>query len=145
MDNTDKNFEVDLKLERQVINMFISMPDLFDKLGINYSMHSNMFCPFHYNSNTPSAHYHTDSNLLWCYSEQKMYGSYDLIKQYYKDVDTNKLAKGLINKFGIKYIEDRLGEVELEEEVPYLDALQEFKERRINYLELCKKISEAYN
>lgn len=84
--------EIDKSLEVKVINHFLRMTDLFEKAGIEYSEHSNMFCPFHNNTGTPAGHYHTDSNRLWCYSEQKMYGSYNFIKLYFPNIDTRKLA-----------------------------------------------------
>ena len=37
--------KIDVVLERKIINHYILMTDLFDKLGIEYSEHSNMFCP----------------------------------------------------------------------------------------------------
>ena len=39
--------KIDLLLEKKIINTYIRMTDLFDKLGIEYSEHSNMYCPFH--------------------------------------------------------------------------------------------------
>lgn len=36
---------IDTSLERKIINHYISMVDLFEKLNIDYSTHSNMFCP----------------------------------------------------------------------------------------------------
>ena len=121
--------EIDKKLEIKIINKFIPMTKLFEQLGIDYSTHSNMFCPFHHNENTPSAHYHTDSNLLWCYSEQKMYGSWNLMKQYFPQQDTTKLAINLIKTLGMEKIENELGEVETENTIPYIKSLEKFKER----------------
>lgn len=36
---------LDLKTERYIINRFVSMPKLFDSLGIDYRVNANMFCP----------------------------------------------------------------------------------------------------
>lgn len=36
---------LDLKTERYIINRFVSMPKLFDSLGIDYRINANMFCP----------------------------------------------------------------------------------------------------
>lgn len=136
--------KIDIVLERKIISAYISMVDLFETFKIEYSEHSNMFCPFHYNTQTPSAHYHTDSNLLWCYSEQRMYSSWDLIKQFSPDTDTQKLALGIIKKFGKEEIEKTLGELELDNEIPFKSELELFKYNKINYNELCKKIAEHY-
>lgn len=121
--------DIDRNLERKIINKFIPMTSLFEKLGIDYSTHSNMFCPFHHNENTPSAHYHTDSNLLWCYSEQRMYGSYNLLKLYFTEVDTNKIAKGIVEKLGIDEIENQLGTVEYDDTIQFEKSLEKFRER----------------
>lgn len=40
--NLDK---LDLQTERYIINRFISIPKLFDSLGIDYRINANMFCP----------------------------------------------------------------------------------------------------
>lgn len=135
---------IDLNLERKIINHYIKMTDLFDKLGIEYSEHSNMFCPFHENVSTPAAHYHTDSNLLWCYSEQRMYGSWNVLKIFYPNVNTNKLAIGIAKKFGLERIERELGELELNNDIPFMKELEQFKTNKISYKTLCEKISEYY-
>ena len=134
--------KIDLLLEKKIINTYIRMTDLFDKLGIEYSEHSNMYCPFHGNFNTPSAHYHTDSNLLWCYSENRMYGSWDVLKQFYPNIDINKIAVGIAKKLGIEEIEKKLGELELDTTIPYEESLKKFKQNKISYKDLCKEISE---
>lgn len=36
---------IDLQTERYIINRFISIPKLFDSLGIDYRINANMFCP----------------------------------------------------------------------------------------------------
>ena len=136
--------KIDLLLEKKIINTYIRMTDLFDKLGIEYSEHSNMYCPFHGNFNTPSAHYHTDSNLLWCYSENRMYGSWDVLKQFYPNIDINKIAVGIAKKLGIEEIEKKLGELELDTTIPYEESLKKFKQNKISYKDLCKEISECY-
>ena len=40
--NLDK---LDLQTERYIINRFISIPKLFDSLGIDYRINGNMLCP----------------------------------------------------------------------------------------------------
>lgn len=37
--------EIDIQAERFIINRFVSMPKLFDSLGIDYRLTGNMFCP----------------------------------------------------------------------------------------------------
>lgn len=36
---------IDIQLEKYIINRYISMPKLFDSLGIDYRINANMFCP----------------------------------------------------------------------------------------------------
>lgn len=36
---------INLPLEKYLINRFISMPKLFDSLGIDYRINGNMLCP----------------------------------------------------------------------------------------------------
>lgn len=37
--------QLDLLTERYIINRFVSMPKLFDTIGIDYRVNANMFCP----------------------------------------------------------------------------------------------------
>ena len=37
--------KIDNQTERYVINKFMSMPKLFDRLSINYDENTTMFCP----------------------------------------------------------------------------------------------------
>lgn len=59
--NIDK---IDTQVEKYVINKYISMPKLFDKLDIDYDENTNMFCPFHYNINTKAAKLYLDDNRM---------------------------------------------------------------------------------
>lgn len=125
--------EIDKYLEIKLINWYLPITELMNKANIEYSENSNFLCPFHDNYNTPSAHLYLESNdgggKIWCYSEQRMYGSWDILKLYYPNIDTNKLAIGIIKKFGKDEIEKQLGEVEIDNTIPYIKSLQKFKER----------------
>lgn len=56
--------KIDLQIERYVINKYISMPKLFDDLGISYSENTTMFCPYHDNKHTKAAKlYHDDYRM----------------------------------------------------------------------------------
>lgn len=37
--------QIDLQTEKYIINKYISMPKLFDSLGIDYRINGNMLCP----------------------------------------------------------------------------------------------------
>lgn len=52
--------KLDIQVEKYIINKFISMPKLFDDLGINYDENSTMFCPFHHNTHTKAAKLYHD-------------------------------------------------------------------------------------
>ncbi len=88
--------EIDKRLEIKLIDWYMPITELMDKAKVEYSENSNFLCPFHDNYNTPSAHLYLDSSdgggKIWCYSEQKMYGSYNFIKLYFPNIDTRKLA-----------------------------------------------------
>lgn len=59
--------------------------------GLGYSIGSqNMYCPFHADALTgkPSAKYHSDTDILYCFSESKCYTAYHALKILYnKDMD----------------------------------------------------------
>ena len=65
---------LDLQTERYIINRFISIPKLFDNLGIDYRINGNMLCPFHDNLRTPAAHLYADEYgyRIWCFAEAKI-------------------------------------------------------------------------
>ncbi|MBQ2639273.1 MAG: hypothetical protein IJF92_00705 [Bacilli bacterium] len=73
-----------------------------------------------------------------------MYGSWNLIKQYFPETNTQKLALGIIQKFGKEEIERQLGEIEIDNSIPFEKSLKKFKENKITYKQLCKEISECY-
>lgn len=72
---------VDYKIKYDLINKKYSLKRLLDQLGIEY-FGSNMYCPFHPDSLTgkPSAKYHEDSDLIYCFSESKVYSAYHALK-----------------------------------------------------------------
>lgn len=59
--------------------------------------YGNILCPFHPNKNTPSAKFYNDEDgivRLHCFSEHRMFTSYDYLKLKMK-VDPVKYLKGL--------------------------------------------------
>lgn len=139
---------LDLQTEKYIINRYVSMPKLFDSLGIDYRINGNMFCPFHQNERTPSAHLYNDESgyRLWCFSEGRMYGAWDIYHVYYPKINTNDLAKLILNKFSEeeqKKIIDDMG-IEQEEDLVYKKELQLFKRSKITITELLKVISDSY-
>lgn len=140
---------IDLQAEKYIINRFVSIPKLFDSLGIDYRVDGNMFCPFHYNVNTPSAHlYHDDTGYrIWCFSEGRMYGAWDVYKTYMKNIDTNKLAILILNQFSEEQQNRILLDIGAEKEpetLAYEKDLKDFKFSKINITELLQKIADSY-
>ena len=72
-----------------VINHYFKLSDLLREYGC-YIDGSTMYCPFHDDDITgkPSAKYHSDTDLLYCFSENKVYSSYHALKILFgKDVN----------------------------------------------------------
>lgn len=76
--------DVPILLKIEVINSHYNMGSLLRKLGY-FTGSSTMYCPFHNDSLTgkPSAKYHEDTDKLYCFSENKMYSAYHVIKILY--------------------------------------------------------------
>lgn len=72
---------VDLNVRYNVINKKYSLRAILENLGIEYRG-SNMYCPFHPDSLTgkPSAKYHEDTDLIYCFSESKVFSAYHALK-----------------------------------------------------------------
>lgn len=138
--------QLDLISEKAVINTFIPMTKLFSRLGINYRTNGNMYCPFHDNKRTMAAHLYIEddgSELLWCFSEHKMFGSWDVYKHFIPDVNTNELALAIINRMSPESAESFLKDVGFEKdlkELPFGKSLNEFRKGEISYQELLKDI-----
>lgn len=72
-----------------VINSHFKLSDLLREYGC-YIDGSTMYCPFHDDDITgkPSAKYHSDTDLLYCFSENRVYSAYHALKILFgKDVN----------------------------------------------------------
>ena len=141
--------KIDIQMERYLINRFVSMPKLFDSLDIDYRIDGNMYCPFHHNENTPSAHLYSDDTgyRLWCFSESRMYGAWNVYKTYIPQIDTTKLAIMIFNRFPEPMQKKLLNDLGTEQELdslPYKESLKDFKRHKINITELLQIISDSY-
>lgn len=144
MEHLDLN-KIDIQIERYVINKFMSMPKLFDKLDIDYDENTTMFCPFHKNTHTKAAKLYNDVNgwSLWCFSEQKMFGAYDIYKEFLPKVDTHKLAVMLLKRLPPNEQEQIIkesGDILELQELPFQSSLTKFKEHNIKYRDLINQI-----
>lgn len=140
---------IDLLLERYIINKYISMPKLFDSLGIDYRVNANMYCPFHRNENTPSAHlYHDEIGYrLWCFSENRMYGAWNVYKAFISNINTNQLALMIFNRLSEDDQKNLLNELGTESEpdtLPYQKELDKFKKHQISIDDLLSAIANSY-
>jgi hypothetical protein len=86
-DKTIKDYHFLIKFH--AINIYFSennknMEKLLNDLGIT-TRGSNMYCPFHNDEETgkPSAKYHPDSDMVYCFSESKVYTAYHALKELY--------------------------------------------------------------
>ena len=142
--------KIDIGIERYIINRFVSMPRLFEELDIDYSLQTNMYCPFHDNENTPAAKlYHDEVGYrLWCFSEGRMYGAWDIYKVYRPEINTTKLATMILNRFSESQQRTILEEIGVEfdttRDIKYLEALKEFKKGHINMTTLRKYIASSF-
>lgn len=144
--NLDK---LDLQTERYIINRFISIPKLFDSLGIDYRINGNILCPFHDNLRTPAAHLYADEYgyRIWCFAEAKMYGSWNIYKTFMPNINTNQLALMIFNSLSEvdqKNLINDLGTETEQDILPYEQSLKDFKFHKINMSELLHSIANSY-
>lgn len=102
-DSFDKSIteEVSPLIKMKVINKYYNLGKILKDLGYNLNT-SNMYCPFHPDSATgkESAKYYPDSDLLYCFSENKLYSAYHAIKLIY-GLDVNQVFNDLWSKMSL--------------------------------------------
>lgn len=136
------------KLVKAIINRYINLRELMESDGNYVAPNGTMFCPFHSNSNTKAAHYYDDEGggCVFCFAEYRQYTAYDYYTILKQDIDVNALAELIWSKLP-KSEQDafitNLGVQEQLAELPYLPALQQFKEGKINYHQLMGAIHLA--
>lgn len=142
--------KIDIGTERYIINRFISMPKLFDELDIDYNLQSSMCCPFHDNFRTPAAKLYKDDEgyRLWCFSEGRMFGAWDIYKNYMPEINTNQLALMILNRLPENKQREVLEGIGVEfdstQEIRYIEALKEFRKGNINMNQLKKFIASSF-
>lgn len=141
---------IDLQTEKFIINKFIKLPNLLNDLDIDYRFEGNFFCPFHHNENTPSARlYKEDGNYcIWCFSEGRFYNSWNVYKEFCKNINTKALALYILNQLSPdeqKHIYDSIGnDFNDDFNIPYESYLKDFKQNKISISNLIKFISTFY-
>lgn len=105
---------------------------------------------FHENERTPAAKlYHDEEGYrLWCFSEGRMYGAWDVYKDYMPEINTNQLALMILNKLSEKdqrAVLEGIGvEFDSTQEIGYIEALKEFRKGNINMAQLKKFIASSF-
>lgn len=132
---------------RYIINHYIDTIKLLHSLNIEVKPNATMYCPFHENKHTPSAHLYQEddgSYNIFCFSEHKMFSNVDLYKTYLPQIDLKELAQKLYERFSeddkLKLKSNINKEVELPE-LPYIVSLRQFKKREIPFSQLLKDIN----
>lgn len=87
--------DIDSLIMYKVINDKFSLRKLLENMGYDL-FDGNIFCPFHMDELTgkPSARYHKDTDLLYCFSENKVFSAYHALKILYGR-DMKKLFKSI--------------------------------------------------
>ena len=83
---------------RQIANQKFNMKKLLKRYDyLDHVGQSHILCPFHDDINNPSARYFEDTDKLYCFTERKLYGAYDMLRKV-----------GLSNKDIIDYLPDNV-------------------------------------
>jgi 5S rRNA maturation endonuclease (ribonuclease M5) len=125
------------------------MRALLSSLGLDVKPNGVMYCPFHDNKNTPSAHIYQEkdgSNTIYCFSENRVFTNVDLYKTYLPDIVLDDLAQLLFSKLSEeqqKSLTLNLQSTSLVNSIPYIDSLDKFKFGKITFSELLKDINKS--
>lgn len=139
----------DWKLICYIVNHYIDMRKLLHKLGVNVRANNSMFCPFHDNVNTPSAHLYKEqdgSYKIWCYAEDRLYGNVDLYKTYLPEINLEDLANLLYNNLSPAErakLNDNVPRTFELPELPFNSYLQDFKKGKISFPDLLTGINAS--
>lgn len=100
--------EINPLVKVDVINSHFKLSVLLREYGC-YIDGSTMYCPFHDDDITgkPSAKYHSDTDLLYCFSENRVYSAYHALKILFgKDVNFifKKIWSSLSREERLSYI-----------------------------------------
>ena len=138
-----------------VINRTMSIEDLCNRVGIEFSDTHNFYCPFHENIDTPAAKYYSnkgtgDTASIYCFSERRIYKAVD----FFKKELINTRRESIFYKIWIQlsqeqkqYLLDTFelqgGEIDNSNLEKYRDKLELFKRQKINFTEFCEILLEA--
>ena len=134
----------DVKFVKFVINRCMPIHKFYELLDMQWSYDHNVFCPFHDNSNTPSARLYKNadgSTTLWCFSEQKMYRPSDFITKELVNLRLESVFYKLWRQLPQDYKDSLLNNYNLDSDyIPQqwkdaLPELEKFKQGKINISE----------
>ena len=140
---------MDRKLIYYIIIHYIDMRKLLRSLNINIRANKSMLCPFHSNTNTPAAHFYEEEDgscRIWCYYENKMFSNIDIYRTYKPEVNLEELAKRIYNNLPEKEkikIDNSVNLIYELPELPYIKALQDFKNNKISFDVLLNTINNV--
>lgn len=137
--------EVNPLVKVEVINKKFNMGKLLRNLGYEID-YGNIYCPFHDDESTgkPSAKYHSDTDKLYCFSENKMYSAYHALKILYGQ-DINEIFHSIwsqmseIDRKEILSKYDSNGNVKLSDkekstwDIYREKVLDKFRTKEVNY------------
>lgn len=127
---------------KAMLTCMVSMKDILEQAGYSVRVAGSMYCPFHPNYDSPAAKYYTGTNNMFCFSEHRLYNIVDALslagidyRTYFYDLWNNYTdeQKQLVNK--------KLAETPVfEPRLLFRSALNEFKNGKITYQQLCEDI-----
>ena len=130
--------------EKYVINYYSDLPKILKGRDIHVQHNRLFFCPMHDNYNTPAAKIFKDPTgwAFYCFSCQKQYGSYNVLKEVYKynmKVYFKNLWNALPEDQKIK-MKDSFGEYDLTDEVYCEESFEKFRNKQVDYQGLLNNI-----
>lgn len=128
---------------KKLLTNMLSMEEVFKRNGNRISSSGTHFCIFHENTDTPSAKYYNDSNLVWCFAEQKMYTVYDALKVFGENPEKvfNDLWSNMTQERKLELMES-IGK-EVEKPLPYEQTLFDFRKGKCNITKLKAEIMDS--
>lgn len=138
---------MDKQTERFIINNYINIRKLLASLNLDVRPNGSMYCPFHDNTHTPSAHLYDEDEhgaSIFCYAEHRLYTNYDLYRVYLPNINTTELAQALYDRLPEsekEWVKSNINSEHELPELPYTEALKKFKKREITFDSLLTEIN----
>lgn len=125
---------------RKLLNYMVDIRSVLNNNGYKIKEYGNIYCPFHLNDDSPAAKYYPDSNLIYCFSENRSYNVVDALNLVGIDYkETFKKLWDSYNNDKKKVLCSYLDNI-YESRVLFKESLAKFNVGIISYDELCKDI-----